>query len=663
MNKKPKKPTKPDPLRAAAEKKLAPNPKLTLPAGELLHELQVHQIDLEMQNEQLRQAQITLEESRDRYVDLYELAPVGYLTLTATGQIKEANLTCSMLLRMERNKLLHRRFSTFIVPQHRDRWNHAFAIILKQGEAGSCELMIENGDGERFHAQLNCKRREEDGKQTVVRITLTDVSQLRQAEETMREWQQFIDCAHWGMITGRLEDRTIKLANPAFARMHGYTMEELHGLKADKLYAPESRINLPQYAEILRSAGCYTFECVRLRKDGGTFPAVVDVATVNDADGEAIYVASVTDITERKRADESLRKSADEIEDLYNHAPCGYHSLDKDGIIRRINDTELAWLGYTRDEVIGKVRWPDLLMSAGIQFFRKDFPQLIEQGFVRDIEVEIIRKDGTMFNGLINATAIYDASGNFVMSRSTVTDITARKQMERRLRKLHAHLQTVREEEKASIAREIHDDLGGTLTALKMESYRLAEDMSENANAAPFLGHIESMAHLIDDAVNVTRRVITGLRPTILDDFGLQAALEWYAAQFSKRTGIECRVNCIVGEGCEKKLDRVRSINLFRVFQEALTNVLRHSSASHVEVEFHHDGEILLAISDNGCGMKEKCADDPIHYGMLGMTERVEQLGGEIKFGSPPGGGFSVAISLPLPAGDIKTERATKRKI
>ena len=163
--------------------------------------------------------------------------------------------------------------------------------------------------------------------------------------------------------------------------------------------------------------------------------------------------------------------------------------------------------------------------------------------------------------------------------------------------------------------------------------------------------------------MSVTRRVITGLRPTILDDFGLSAALEWQAAQFGKRTGIECRVNCVVGEGRGKKLDRIRSINLFRIFQEALTNVLRHSSASRVEVEFHHDDEeVLLSISDNGCGMEEKPADDSIHYGMLGMTERVDQLGGKIKFNSPPGGGFSVEISLPLPASNTKAGNTKKGK-
>ncbi len=528
-----------NPLRAAAEAELAHAPETNLmqrPAGELRHELQVHQIELEMQNETLRQAQIALEESRDRYVNLYEFAPISYLTITDKGMIGEINLTGSALLKMERNKLLRRRFASLVAPGHLDRWNRLFVSALQERGVRNCELTLNKGDGESFHAYLDCMYLATGDKPPVLRITLTDITQLREAEQAMREWQMFIEHTHWGMVIGNLEDRTIKLANPAYARMHGYSVEELNGIKADCLYAPESRVNLPYYVECLHKDGRHSFECVRLRKDGSVFPAIVDIAIIDGADGQTTTIVSVK-------------------------------------------------------------------------------------------------------------------------------DMTARKQQEQQLRDLYAHLQTVREEEKTSMAREIHDDLGGTLTALKMESYRLAEELPADEKAVPLLEHIETMAKLIDNAVHVTRRVITGLRPTILDDFGLLAAIEWYAAQFSKRTGIGCRVNCVAGEGCENELDRIRSINLFRVFQEALTNVMRHSSASRVEVELHRDDEeILLSISDNGCGMKEKCDGDPVHYGILGMTERVDQLGGKINFISPPGGGFSVTVILPLPANNTKTDSTKEGK-
>ncbi len=526
-----KKPDNPDSLRVAAEMELARQPK-PRPVEELLHELQVHQIELDMQNEQLRQAQTALEESRDRYMDLYEFAPVGYLTLTRAGTINEINLTGARIFGAERKKLLSRRFDSFVMPEQRDRWNRLFADALQHSETSSCELALVKADGTHFHAHLDCLCPATKSGPPMMRIALTDITPLRQAEEVTREWQQFVDCAHWGMTIGRMEDRTIKLANPAYARMHGYTMEELHNIKADSLYAPESRADLPQYDEILHSAGCYTFECMRLRKDGSTFPAIVDVSTVEGADGKTIFVASMT-------------------------------------------------------------------------------------------------------------------------------DITARKQLEHQLHNLTTHLLTVREEEKADIAREIHDDLGGTLTALKMEAYWLASELSEHKEAAPLLERIESMAQLTDNATNVVRRIISGLRPPILDDLGLPAALEWKAAQFHKSTGIECRVYYVADEGCEENLDKARSINLFRIFQEALTNVSRHSGASRVEVEFHscNDG-IFLSISDNGHGVPENHIVASNSYGILGITERVKQLGGTSNFGSPPGGGFSVAVILPPPADNTREGKA-----
>jgi len=227
---------------------------------------------------------------------------------------------------------------------------------------------------------------------------------------------------------------------------------------------------------------------------------------------------------------------------------------------------------------------------------------------------------------------------------------------ERRLRELSAHLQNVREEEKAAIAREIHDDLGGTLTALKMELYWLGRGLPADRDPVPFSGRIESMSQLLDNAVGVTRRIITELRPTILDDLGLLAAIEWQAAQFQKRTGIECRVNCLGDKG---GLDKRRATALFRIFQEALTNVARHSGATRVEVVFYHDdAEVMLKIRDNGCGISEKRTDASIPYGILGMCERTDQLGGMIGFDNSPEGGLEVTVILPLSGGPQKGEEA-----
>ena len=145
---------------------------------------------------------------------------------------------------------------------------------------------------------------------------------------------------------------------------------------------------------------------------------------------------------ERERTEQALQKSVEEVLDLYHNAPCGYHSVDRDGILVRINDTELSWLGYAREELIGKVKFSDLLTPESVRTFQENFPKFKAQGAIRDLEFEMVRKDGTTLPVLLSATAITDRSGNYVMSRSTIFDITTRKQAENEIRML-ARLQSV----------------------------------------------------------------------------------------------------------------------------------------------------------------------------------------------------------------------------
>ena len=172
-------------LRTNAEQHLSQFPQATIAfhsSDELLHELQVHQIELEMQNEELRLAQVALEESRDRYLDLYELAPIGYLTLSCEGRIAELNLTGATLLGIGRNKLINQRFASYILPEDNDSWHHHFLNVLKYDRMQSCELALKRGDGSVFHAGLDC-RRSKMGNAFSIRIALADITERKQADK------------------------------------------------------------------------------------------------------------------------------------------------------------------------------------------------------------------------------------------------------------------------------------------------------------------------------------------------------------------------------------------------------------------------------------------------------------------------------------------------
>jgi signal transduction histidine kinase len=212
---------------------------------------------------------------------------------------------------------------------------------------------------------------------------------------------------------------------------------------------------------------------------------------------------------------------------------------------------------------------------------------------------------------------------------------------EQRLRALTAHLVSVREEERASIAREIHDELGQVLTGLKMDVTWLAARLE----AKPLLHKTESMCELIDATVRAVRRISAGLRPEVLDDMGLLAGIGWQAKEFQKRTGIRCRVKMPVeGAGFGSEL----SINAFRIFQEILTNVARHAKATRVEVALSTAPDrLVLEVADNGVGIAARKLNGKGSLGLLGMRERALRLGGEVNIDSVRRQGTRIVVSLP----------------
>ena len=211
------------------------------------------------------------------------------------------------------------------------------------------------------------------------------------------------------------------------------------------------------------------------------------------------------------------------------------------------------------------------------------------------------------------------------------------------LRSLSRHLQTIREEEKARIAREVHDELGSTLTALKMDLDWLGEHLV-GAPAAVGQKRAE-IGKLLETAVAATRRIVTDLRPSILDDLGLSAALRWQAAEFRKHTGTRITVETPTSD---QGVGRDAALTLFRIFQETLTNVARHARATEVAVNLTlGDSAMVLQIRDNGIGVSEDDLRKPTSHGIRGMRERAQQLGGDVSVSGSPGAGTTVVISVP----------------
>ena len=215
------------------------------------------------------------------------------------------------------------------------------------------------------------------------------------------------------------------------------------------------------------------------------------------------------------------------------------------------------------------------------------------------------------------------------------------RESEEKLRRLAAHLVTIREEERAHIAREIHDELGQVLTGLKMEVTWLAKRLKEQ----PLLEKTDSICSLIDSTVQTVRKIATGLRPEVLDDMGLVAAVGWQAKEFQKRTGIRCRAK-LPPETAKPQIDIATTV--FRIFQEILTNVARHSRATRVDIELDiSDERVALIVVDNGVGIPDAELNGKKSLGLLGMQERALLFGGEVSLVGTPGHGTRVAVTIP----------------
>ena len=231
-----------------------------------------------------------------------------------------------------------------------------------------------------------------------------------------------------------------------------------------------------------------------------------------------------------------------------------------------------------------------------------------------------------------------------------VRDISQRKESEERLRKsreklrnLTAHLHSVREEERKHIAREIHDELAQALTALKMDVFWMKKRLPDDNGV--LLQKAQTMSGLIDTTIQSVQRIASELRPGLLDDLGLQEAVQWHTREFQDRTGIRCE---LAFEGEWEGLDPDRSITIFRVFQEALTNVARHAEATSVEMSCQAtDRCVKIRIRDDGRGISREESADPKSFGIIGIRERVHYWGGSVSIQGAPGEGTTIKVSIP----------------
>lgn len=362
---------------------------------------------------------------------------------------------------------------------------------------------------------------------------------------------------------------------------------------------------------------------------------------------------------ERRMAEAALQESEERLKLVLEGSQNSFWDYNiKTGVVERSSQLAVM-LGYEPGDIASiNAHWPDYVHPD-------DLPQAV-QAFEDHIagktpayeaEYRLKCKDGgwiwVMDHGRVVAR---DRDGRPLRVAGTHRDVTDAKATRERLteslsmlRALARRLQTVREEERAGIAREVHDVLGQEMTGLKMDVAWLSSRLSrasQSDDLQPLLDKLASMSENIDLTIQNIRRISTELRPAVLDALGLVPALEWQARDFTTRTGVPCR---FVTDLDDIDVDNERATAVFRIAQEALTNVTRHARASEVTIRLSRDdGAIRLSVKDNGIGMPKNAIEARRSLGLLGMQERAMIFGGHVEFESEPGKGTLVALRMPL---------------
>ncbi|BCB27621.1 hypothetical protein SKTS_25070 [Sulfurimicrobium lacus] len=365
-----------------------------------------------------------------------------------SGRIIEANERAMEVYGYTREEILQLHVQDFRDPSEDPAIvKRQMERIMELGEL-CFETTSRRKDGTQLIVEVSVRCIESQGVRYLQAI-IRDITTRKRAEEALAQQKDFmrqvIDTDPSLIFVKDIDGRFL-LVNQAMAAIYGKSPEELVGRKGEDFIPDkeESQIYLQADREVIvKRRKVISVSPTSLSGYERWFQTVKTPMVLSDGTVNLLGIAS--DITERMKAEERLRQSVEEIEDLYNNAPCGYHSLDKDGVFLRVNNTELQWLGYAREELIGKMRIFDLYTPQSRLLFQQTFPRFKETGAVHDLEIEMVRKDGTLITMLLSATAIYDAQSQYLMSRSTIHDITVRKFAEEELR-LHSAIVSHMEE-------------------------------------------------------------------------------------------------------------------------------------------------------------------------------------------------------------------------
>ncbi len=497
------------------------------------------------------------------------------------------------------------------------------------------------------------------------RMASREISQRQSAEKALRESEARYRSLYHNTpaMLHSIDTRgRIVSVSDYWSESMGYRAEAVVGRPlADFFTAPSRRYYKETvFPQFIKNGYCKDIPYQFKRKNGSIIDVLLSAIIEYDADGQMRRTLAVSiDVTERLKAEAALRQAKEtldrysqnlerqvrkrtrEIGNILKYTPDMVYMKDFDGRYVLINTRFETLLGMSNETVRGKTD-DEILPEAVARQFRENEARVLATG--RPVQVEERIVHGSADHTYLSVKfPIFDDGGGVSGICNISTDITAEKKAQARLRKLSGSILQSQEAERSAMARELHDELGQVLTALRMDAVWMSERLKTADSAAA--KRAATMVHLIDKNIEDVRGMAIRLRPGVLDDLGLSEALEWIANDFERRT----QTPCVFDHQHIPSLDNPVATVAYRIAQETLTNVARHAGANHVEMTLAVTGKTLvLTVTDNGGGFDPAALTENEGLGLAGMRERAALVGGTLDVSSARGQGTRIRLQIPL---------------
>lgn len=451
------------------------------------------------------------------------------------------------------------------------------------------------------------------------------------------------------VVSRHSAELTFLYASPAALAVLGHPADKLIGHRLDDLAHPDDLGALVSTFALAAEVGEQASTAFRCWTESGEWRwCEISCRGVANARGEGLEIqATIRDISHYKRIEKAIERVAREWRSTFDAANDAILMLDADASILRVNLAALKLFQCDFRDLIGLPVADAVLEHLGLAADALMLRHAFEQGTQSRVDVKLPDRE-IFLRCSIDPILLADREfGGAVMFLS---DITSEKQAHEKLlttldqvRELSKHLQDIREHERRAMAREVHDELGHMLTALKMDTSWLLNKIT--AVSPEYEERGRELVNLVNRTIETSRRIVTSLRPPVLDDLGLDAALDWLIMDFSRHSDSEVKADLA---DVPERLRGEQGITIFRIVQEALTNIRRHADARHVDLQWKRVGaEHVLSIRDDGCGFDHAAQSGSECYGLLGISERAHALSGSLKVESEPGRGTTLRIQFP----------------